>query len=259
MERTGINAATLYRIEAVQARPQRRTLVALLDLYGVKDEARTELLDLVRQSAEQSWLQAFPSELPEAYTTYILFESEARSLLNYESLFIPGLLQAEAYAKAALQRGLPAATKEEIQHLVEARMSRQGVLSRESPLRLWTIVDEGALHRPVGGRDVMADQLDHLAQSGTELPHVTLQVLPYDVGGHPGMAGSFAVLQFGEPSATDVVYVESQGSDLFLETETDVSRFRAIFEHLRALALPPQDSAALLRRIARDMRGGAQA
>jgi transcriptional regulator with XRE-family HTH domain len=258
-ERTGINAATLYRLETVQARPQRRTLVALLDLYDVNDDARAELLDLARQSTEQSWLQSFPSDLPEAYTTYILFESEARSLLNYESLFIPGLLQTEDYARAALQRGLPTATKDEIQRRVEARMSRQGVLTREAPLRLWTIVDEGALHRPVGGRDVMAAQLDHLAESGGELPHVTLQVIPYDVGGHPGMAGAFAIVQFGQPSAADVVYIESQGSDLFLEHEPDVSRFAAVFEHLRALALPPAGSIALFRRIAQDMRGGAQA
>jgi hypothetical protein len=138
-------------------------------------------------------------------------------------------------------------------------MSRQVVLTRETPLRLWTIVDEGALHRPVGGTDVMSAQLDHLAESRAEMPHVTLQVIPYDVGGHPGMAGAFAILQFGEASAADVVCVESQGSDLFLENETDVSRFAAIFEHLRALALPPEGSIALVRRIARDLRGGAQA
>lgn len=259
MERTGINAATLYRIESVQARPQRRTLVALLDLYGVKDAERTEMLDLVRQSTEPSWLQSFPSELPEAYTTYILFESEARSLLNFESLFVPGLLQTEDYASAALQRGLPTATRDEIQRLVEARMSRQTVLTRETPLRLWTIVDEGALHRPVGGKSVMAAQLDYLAESGAELAHVTLQVIPYDVGGHAGMAGAFAILQFGEAPAADVVYIESQGSDLFLENDNDVNRFTAIFEHLRALALPPEGSTALLRRIARDLREGAEA
>jgi transcriptional regulator with XRE-family HTH domain len=258
-ERTGINAATLYRIETVRARPQIRTLMALLELYGVAEDDRPALLALARQSSEQSWLQSFPGELPEPYPTYISFESEARSLLNYESLFIPGLLQTEDYARAALQRGHTTATKEEIQDLVKARMSRQAVLSRETPLRLWTIVDEGALHRPVGGRDVMAAQLDHLADSAAELPQVTLQVIPYDVGGHPGMAGAFAILQFGEPSATDVVYIENRAGDLFLESETDLSRFTAIFEHLRALALPPEGSISLLRRIARDMKGGAEA
>src|SRR5215469_10458263 len=137
-ERTGINEATLYRLEVAKARPQTRTLMALLELYGVTDEDhRAELLALARQSDEQSWLRSFPSELPEAYTTYISFEAEARSLLNYECLFVPGLLQTEDYARAALQRGMPAATKEEIGRLVEARMSRQAVLARETPRAQW--------------------------------------------------------------------------------------------------------------------------
>ena len=251
-ERTGINEATLYRLEAAKARPQTRTLMALLGLYGVTDEQRTELLALARQSDEQSWLQSFPSELPEPYTTYISFEGEAQSLLNYECLFIPGLLQTEDYARAALQRGMPTATKDEIARLVEARMSRQGVLTRESPLRLWAIVDEAALHRPVGGPSAMKAQLEHLAEAA-ELPQVTLQALPYAVGGHPGMPGSFVILQYADAGIGDVVYIETQAGDLFLESDTDLSRFGAIFEHLRALALPPDESVALIHSAARDL------
>jgi len=227
--------------------------MALLELYGVTDEDhRAELLALARQSDEQSWLRSFPSELPEAYTTYISFEAEARSLLNYECLFVPGLLQTEDYARAALQRGMPAATKEEIGRLVEARMSRQAVLARETPLRLWAIVDEAALHRPVGGQKIMKAQLERLAESA-ELPQVTLQALPYAVGGHPGMPGSFVILQFADAGAGDVVYIETQAGDLFLESDTDLSRFGAIFEYLRALALPPDESVALIQGAARDL------
>jgi transcriptional regulator with XRE-family HTH domain len=251
--RTGVNEATLYRIETAKARPQARTLTALLDLYAIPDEARVELSELARQSAEQNWLQSFPNELPEPYPTYITFEGEARSLLNYESLFIPGLLQTEDYARAALSRGLPAATKEEIQRLVEARMSRQAVLTRDPPLRLWAIVDESAFHRPVGGRDVMKTQLENLAEAA-ELPHVTLQAVPYDVGGHPGMAGAFVILQFDDPGASDVVYIETQAGDLFLESETDVARFTTVIEHLRALALPPDASVSLIRNVARELK-----
>jgi len=250
--RTGINEATLYRIETAKARPQARTLTALLDLYGATDDQRAELAALSRQSAEQSWLQSFPSELPEPYPTYISFEGEARSLLNYESSFVPGLLQTEDYARAALQRGNPPATKDEVARLVEARMGRQAVLTRDPPLRLWAITDEAALHRPVGGPGVMRAQLAHLAESA-ELPQVTLQALPYAVGAHPGMAGSFVILQFGEPIAADVAYIESQAGDLFLESETDVVRFTAIFEHLRALALPPEASVSLITSVAREL------
>jgi transcriptional regulator with XRE-family HTH domain len=250
-ERTGINEATLYRLEVARARPQTRTLTALLNLYGVSDADRAELVALSRQSNEQSWLQSFPTELPEPYTTYISFEGEARTLLNYECQFIPGLLQTEDYARAALQRGNPTASKDEVQRLVEARMGRQAVLDRDPPLRLWAIADEAALHRPVGGHAVMRVQLERLTEAA-ELPQITLQVLPYEVGGHPGMMGAFAVLQFGDVGG-DVVYIESQAGDLFLESETELNRFSAIFEHLRALALPPEASASLITRIARDL------
>jgi hypothetical protein len=234
--------------------------MTLLQLYEVPDNQRPALLDLVRQAGEPSWLQTFPGDLPEVFSTFFLFESEATTLLNYETMFIPGLLQTEDYAHAVYQGTTPTATKDELQRLVEARMSRQAVLTRESPLRLWTIIDEAALRRPVGGHKTMAAQLDHLAESATELPHVTLQVMPYEMGAHPGMSGAFAVLQFGgDPPTGDVVYVESPSGSLFLEDETDVTRFTTIFEHLRAMALAPQQSITLLRRIARDLRGGAEA
>lgn len=248
-ERTRINEATLYRIETARARPQARTLLALLDLYGVADADQAELVTLSRHSGEQSWLQSFPSDLPEPYPMYISFEGEAKSLLNYESLFIPGLLQTEDYARAALQRGMPSATPDEIGRLLQARMSRQTVLRRDPPLRLRAIVDEAALHRPVGGETVMQAQLTHLSQMARQ-PHVTVQVLPYAVGAHPGMAGSFVILQFSEPRSSDVVYIESQASDLFLESEGDVARFTGIYEYLRTLALPPDDSITLINAIA---------
>jgi hypothetical protein len=161
-------------------------------------------------------------------------------------------LQTEDYARAALQRGSLTATKDEIQHLVEARMGRQAVLTRDPPLRLWAIVDEAVLHRPVGGRDIMRDQLEHLVEAA-ELSHVTLQALPYDVGGHPGMAGSFVILQFTDALAGDVVYLESMAGGLFLEAETDVARFTAVFEHLSALALPPEASVQLITNVAREL------
>jgi len=119
-------------------------------------------------------------------------------------------------------------------------------------LRLWAIVDEAALHRPVGGTAVMRSQLGQLTEASHQ-PHITLQVIPYDVGGHPGMSGSFVVLQFADAPASDVVYIETQAGDLFLESDTDVERFGAIFEHLRALALLPEASQALITSVARDL------
>src|SRR2546421_2624386 len=139
-EQTAINSATLYRIETAKVRPQRRTLMALLDKYGVSDEARrAELIALSQQSGEPGWLQAYESELPEQYTTYISFEAEARSLRNYESLFVPGLLQTEDYARAVIAGILPLASDDEVKRRVEARRPRPEVLRKRNALKLGAI------------------------------------------------------------------------------------------------------------------------
>jgi transcriptional regulator with XRE-family HTH domain len=155
VERTGINVATLYRIEHARVRPQTRTLRTLLDLYGVTPEQQSDLIALLRDARQRGWLHAFQSELPEHYTTYIGFEGEAHSVWNYESLFVPGLLQTEDYARPVIRGGLPTASRDEVERRVEARMERQAVLHNDNPLNLWSIVDEAALRREVGGTAVM--------------------------------------------------------------------------------------------------------
>ena len=140
IERTGINAATLYRIEHGRVRPQTRTLRTLLDLYGVDQEQQAELVALLRDARLRGWLHAYQSELPEHYTTYIGFEGEAHSVWDYESLFVPGLLQTEDYARAVIRGGLPNASRDEVERRVEVRMERQALLHNENPLNLWSIV-----------------------------------------------------------------------------------------------------------------------
>ncbi|MEU0156374.1 MULTISPECIES: helix-turn-helix domain-containing protein [Micromonospora] len=246
-EQTGINPATLYRIETAKVRPQRRTLMAMLDKYGVTDEdKRSELIALSRQAAQLGWLQAYESELPELYTTYISFEAEARSVRNYESLFVPGLLQTENYARAVIRGVLPLATDADVQARVEARMQRQESLRKTEPLRLWAILDEAVLHRLTGGPAVMAEQLDALVSAAGQ-PHVTLQVIPFTSGAHAGMPGSFVVMDFPDPADPALVYVDSMAGDLFLEREADVRRYTSTFEHLRATALDPTSSIKLIQ------------
>lgn len=244
---TNINAATLYRIETAKVRPQRRTLLALLDRYGVADEEqRNDLIALSRQATQLGWLQAYESELPEQYTAYISFEAEARSVRNYESLFVPGLLQTENYSRAVISGVLPLASEEEVGFRVEARMQRQDSIKKKNPLRLWTIMDEAVLHRRVGGGEVMSEQLEVLAEAGKR-PHITLQVIPFSVGAHPGMPGSFVVMDFADPADNDLVYTDSMAGDLFLEREADVRRYTSTFEHLQAMALDPARSAKMIK------------
>jgi transcriptional regulator with XRE-family HTH domain len=245
-KRTSINEATVYRLETARVqRPQKRTLAALLDLYDVTDPHRTELLELGREAEQQGWLQPYHAELPEEYTTYIGFEAEARSVNNYESLFVPGLLQTEDYARAVITGVLPMASEHEVEQRVQARIDRQRLLSKPDPLKLWAIVDEAALHRQVGGPNVMRAQLAHLMKAAAE-PNVTLQVIPYSAGAHAGMPGSFILIGFPNPADPDVVYIDSLAGDLFLEKEVDLRRYRLLFEHLRAVASSPDHTTSML-------------
>jgi transcriptional regulator with XRE-family HTH domain len=245
-ERTSINEATIYRLESARVRrPQKRTLMALLDLYGVVDPHRADLLELGREAEQQGWLQPYHSELPEEYTTYIAFEAEARSVSNYESLLVPGLLQTEAYAHAVITGGLPMASEAEVEQRVRARIERQRLLSEPDRLKLWAIVDEAALHRQVGSPGLMRAQLVHLIKAANE-PNVTLQVIPYSAGAHAGMPGSFVLLDFPNPADPDVVHIGTLAGDLFLEKEADLRRYRLLFEHLRAVASSPDHTTSML-------------
>ena len=178
VERTGINSVTMYRIEHARVRPQTRTLRTLLDLYGVEKEQQAELVALLRDARERGWLHPYQSELPEQYMTFIGFEGEAESASNYESLFVPGLLQTEDYARAVITGVLPFASRDEVERRVEVRMERQQVLRSDNPLQLWGIVDEAALRRQVGSPAVMRAQFRHILEA-SELPNVTFQVIPF--------------------------------------------------------------------------------
>ncbi|MGQ0772969.1 MAG: helix-turn-helix domain-containing protein [Pseudonocardiales bacterium] len=250
---TGINYATLYRIETARARPQLRTLATLLTLYGVEAEQRDYLTILCRDAAEQGWLRPYHSDLPEQYTAYISFEAEAAGVRNYESMFIPGLLQTEDYARAVIRGVLPMASPQKIDDRVQARIERQQVLTKDSPLKLWAIVDEAALRRLVGGAEVMRAQLRHLLDS-TSSPHITFQVIPYGAGAHAGMPGAFVVMDFTDPMDTDLIHIDSMAGDLFLESDADIKRYNFIFDNLRAIALSPDSSATQIAEVANETR-----
>jgi transcriptional regulator with XRE-family HTH domain len=250
---TGINAGTLYRIETARARPQRRTLIGLLNLYGVGEPSRSELLEIARSADGQGWLRPYHSELPEEYAAYIAFEAEAREVRNYESLFVPGLLQTEPYARAVIAGTLPMASAPQVEQRVLARMERQALLQAE--LELWAIVDEAALRRMVGDPGIMRGQLNRLLDA-MDMSNVTLQVITFDAGAHPGMSGSFVHMDFKDPEGPELVYVDTLAGDLFLEAEPDLRRYSAIFDHLRAVALSPAQTQAMIAHTIKGLEGG---
>jgi transcriptional regulator with XRE-family HTH domain len=254
-KRTNINNATIYRIETAKTRPQNRTLITLLDLYGVGAAQREQLLALSKESVAHGWLRPYHQDLRDEYTAYISFESEAAGVRNYESLFIPGLLQTEDYARATIRGGLPMAGQQEVEDRMQARMARQQVLTKDNPLKLWAIVDEAALNRVVGGAAVMHAQLNHLLDV-TATPHITFQLIPFTAGAHPGMSGAFVIMDFPDPMDTDLIFIESMAGHLFLESDADVRRYNAIVDNLRAVALSPDDSAVWIAELASEFEGG---
>jgi hypothetical protein len=247
---TGVSEGALLKMEKARTRPQKRTMITLLDYYGATPEKREELLDLWQHASRTSELEPIEESLPENYKTFIAFESDAAELWAFEGFFVPGLLQTEAYARAVIRSQLPEQSDEGIEARVEVRMRRRAALSRSSAVRLWAILDEAALRRIVGSPTVMREQLEHLAAIGRPGNTVTLQVIPFGAGAHTGMTGSFLVMDFHHPDPP-LVYTENYSGGLFLESPEDVDRYRANFHRLSAQALSPEATAQMIETAAK--------
>ncbi|MBF5001312.1 helix-turn-helix domain-containing protein [Nocardia sp. BSTN01] len=252
--RTGINVTTLYRIETAQARPQRRTLTAMLDLYGIGEPQRSDAVQLLMEAQKPGMSRPFEAAVSEVYAAYINFETEALSARLFQTSFIPGLLQTERYAWAVLDTAMPKVETSVIEQRLRARVERSKVLSRDgNPLELWVVLDEAAIRRVVGGPEVMREQLLRLTED-TDKRNVILQVLPFGAGAHPAMVGSFVVLDFPDPADPELVYVEGIAGDDIVEGHNEIRRFGVMFDQLRAMALSPRDSAEMINEIADGLR-----
>ncbi|MGO4647567.1 helix-turn-helix domain-containing protein [Nocardia sp. 2YAB30] len=243
--RTGINVTTLYRIETAQARPQRRTLMAMLDLYRIGGQQREDALELLSDALKPGMSRAYEGSVSEVYAAYINFESEALSARHYQTSIVPGLLQTYQYATAVIDTSMPKLEASVMESRAKARMDRAATLSRENPLELWVVMDEAAIRRTIGGPAVMRGQLDRLLLE-IKRKNVILQILPFDAGAHPGMTGSFTMLDFHDPADPELVYVEGIARDELIEGHNEIRRFGVIFDQLRAMALSPRDSAAMI-------------
>jgi hypothetical protein len=219
----------------------------LCDLYGVSDQAQREHLDaLSREGRGSAWWQ--PYGLP--YATYVGLEAAATTISDFEPGVFPGLLQIPDYARAVHESAMPPRlTTDLIEQRIEERLRRQQVLTRTDPPApvLWAIVDEAVLHRAIGGPGVMSAQIDHVVQI-SELPNVTVQVLPFDAGAHPALDSTFIMLDFAG-LVPSVVYVEGLAGHLYLERDHDVQRYRQVFDRLRAISLGEQKSLDAMTRM----------
>ncbi|MDX3326032.1 helix-turn-helix transcriptional regulator [Streptomyces sp. ME02-6979-3A] len=239
-ERLLVSQSKISRLENGRRSISQRDVRDLCGVYEVEDHRVVDsLMQMAKDSRQQGWWHAF-GDIP--YSVYIGLETDAASLRVYESLIVPGLLQTREYAQAVIEGMWPEATPSEIDKRIQIRLKRQDRLTDPvNPLRFWAVIDEALLRRIVGNPHTMRAQLLHLAEL-SELPHVTLQVLPYDVGAHPGMYGKFAILEFQEAMDASVVYLEGVTSDLYLEKANDVQSYAVMYEHLRAKALSAEQS-----------------
>jgi hypothetical protein len=204
---------------------------------------------MAKESRQQGWWHSF-GDIP--YSVYIGLETDAASLRIYDPQVVPGLLQTRQYAEALIAGALPETAPADIDKRVEVRMRRQNrITAAENPLRLWTVLDEATLRRVVGNRSLMRDQLEHLVEQ-SQLPHVTVQVIPFDMGAHPGLNGQYAILEFPETADSSVVYIEGVTSDLYLEKAHEVQKYSVMYEHLRAQALNVEQSRQFIADIAKD-------
>jgi transcriptional regulator with XRE-family HTH domain len=239
----------IHRLENGQVSFKERDIADLLRLYEVTDpEEVAEFVTLAREANTPGWWRHYGDLLPSWFRTYVDLEAAATLIRTYEGQFIPGLLQTDDYMRAVVRGAHLEDNSEELGRRVRLRMARQTLLTREQPPRLWAVVDEAALRRPVGGREVMRRQLERLLEA-SELPNVTLQVLPFAAGAHPAMVGSFSILRFGDQELPDVVYLEHLASATYLSKTEEVDRYLHVMESICVRAAPPDRTAELLGTI----------
>ena len=253
-ERLMFSMSKLSRMETGHGAATPRDIRDLCGLYGVTDEAERErMMALAREGKQQAWWQSYDL----GYATYVGLETEAVAISAFQSSVVHGLLQTADYARAGHEGAMPRLDPDQIEMQIEAKLTRQRILTRGNPPRFTVVLDEAALHRVVGGRQVMAAQLAKILDISA-LPNIAVQVLPYDVGAHPAVESNFTIVELPTPTP-GVVFVEGLIGSTYLERDDDLKRYRGIFNRLQSIALSPKDSADLIANLSRSYRDGSEA
>lgn len=238
----------ISRLELGRVSFKVRDVEDLLTMYGVADPRERELfLDMVEQSNQPGWWYRYNDLMPSWFSDYVGLEESAARIQTFELQFVPGLLQTEDYARVIASHGRQEWATEEIERRIALRLQRQKILTRPSPPRLWAFVDEAVLHRRIGGPSVMKAQFAALLD-WTSLPHVTLQVLPYDRSGHAA-EGAFSVLRFGEAELPDVAYIEHLTGALYLDKLEELEPYARAIDRLAIDAETPGQSRAMIEKL----------
>jgi transcriptional regulator with XRE-family HTH domain len=243
----------ISRMELGRVAVKQRDVTDLLKLYGVEDAAEHDrLLALAREASTPGWWQAYGDVLSTWFQNYLDLEQAAELIRTYEVQFVPGLLQTDAYARAVIMLGHGTAPSAQIDRRAELRMARKQLLDRPDPPRLWAVIDEAVLHRPIGGPAVLRAQIESLIEVA-EKGNVRLQVIPFRSGGHAAAGGAFSILRFPQQEVPDVVYIEHLTSGLYLDRREDVDHYAAAMGRLVIEAEPPNRTPDLLRQALLDL------
>ncbi|MGI5163219.1 helix-turn-helix domain-containing protein [Spirillospora sp. CA-253888] len=252
------STSKLIRIEGGTVGISTTDLQALLRQYGIQDgdPQVATLIQVARDARRRGWWALYRREMSAAYLQYIGYESGASILRIFQGLLVPGLLQIEDYANAVTIEFVKTEAERDV--VVEVRMRRQEeLLGRADPPELVVLLDEGVLRRRVGGQvdpDIMPRQLRHILDMLAR-PNITVQVIPFSQGAHFGLMGEFNHLEFADPRLGDMLYLERDGSTDVAVAERDprVTDYRAAFENLRKLALPPDQTVDFIEDVIASM------
>lgn len=246
-EAVGMSGSKISRIESSDLGVYLDDLEKLLDCYEVARKQRVELLDLARHAEQRGLLRMNNHNLPEDWQTWADFEDEASSLLNYEPLMIPGLLQTPEYARSIIAATGHALTEAQVDSLVASRMARQGVLTRNPPLQLSAIIEQSVLERPFHDPGAHRRQVRHLIDA-SERPNITVRVVPTDAELHGGLNGPFVILKYdNDPS---LVLLENKVASLFIDEDEQIDVFEATWATLRRLAYTVEETLDYLKGLA---------
>ncbi|MER7114676.1 helix-turn-helix domain-containing protein [Saccharomonospora azurea] len=238
----------ISRMELGRVGFKERDVADLLTLYGVTDDGEREvLLQMAREANEPGWWQKFNDYTPKWFEPFLGLEQAASRIQTYELQYVPGLLQTEAYARAVITHGLPEAADPAAEARIEVRMRRQRLLLRPNPPKLWAVLDESVIRRPIGGRTVHRAQLQHLLDA-TALPHITVQVVPYDRSGYAAES-PFTLLRFAQPELPNIGYVDHIAGGIYLERPDEIELIGRSLDRLAVDAETPERSRRLIASV----------
>jgi hypothetical protein len=246
------SGSKISRLELGRVSFKERDVADLLDFYGVEGPQKDQLLQLTHEANAKAWWEKYREVVPDWFQVYVGLEEAAALIRIYEIQFVPGLLQTEDYARAVVMQGAPSLPPEDVDSRVAVRMGRQRLFSRDNPPRLWAIVDEAALRRTIGGRDVLAGQVNRLIDATSE-PNITLQVMPFRHGGHAAEGGAFTIMRFPEADLPDMVYMEYLTGAHYIDKPEDVEVYAAVMERLSVAGTSPEKTRDMLSAILKEL------